>query len=196
MPPAKTATKKTTAKKTTAKKTAKKASAKKAATKVTKKAPAKKTTKKTTAKIAPAKKAAKKSGPKKMSTAHKAALAEGRRSTAVVDRYLSALHIPKRRGRQVSKQALQQRLSAAETQVRNATGVARLHAAQAARDLRARLDSITSTGVADVRKLERDFVRVAKRFSDRRGISLGAWRDAGVSSRVLQRAGISRKRSK
>jgi hypothetical protein len=193
MPPTKTTTKKTAAKKTTKKAPAKKTSAKKA---TAKKATAKKATaKKSSAKKAPAKKATKRSGPKKMSSQHKAALAEGRRSTAIVDRYLSALHIPKRRGRQVSRQALQQRLSAAEAQVRNATGVARLHAAQAARDLRTRLDSIASNRAADVKKLERDFVRVAKRFSDRRGISLGAWRDAGVPSRVLQRAGISRKRS-
>ena len=39
--------------------------------------------------------------------------------------------------------------------------------------------------------LERDFVAVAKRFAQLRGISYEAWRDVGVPKAVLARAGIA-----
>src|SRR5690349_2647104 len=100
MPPAKKAT-------------AKKATTKKAAPRTAR--PARKATraaKKTT-------KAAGARGPRKMSSAHKAALAEGRQMSAVVDRYLSALHIPKQRGRKVSLSTLQNRLVAAEEKLKH-----------------------------------------------------------------------------
>ena len=38
--------------------------------------------------------------------------------------------------------------------------------------------------------LERDFIEVAKKFAQRRGISYDAWRDVGVSEAVLLRADI------
>jgi hypothetical protein len=38
--------------------------------------------------------------------------------------------------------------------------------------------------------LERDFIEVAKKFAQRRGISYDAWRDVGVSEAVLLRAEI------
>ena len=93
--------------------------------------PAKKTAKKTAKNSAkkattrPAKKAVKRGGPRKMSAAHKAALAEGRQTSAIVDRYLSALHVPKQRGRKVSLASLQQRLAATEAKLKHASGVAR-----------------------------------------------------------------------
>ncbi len=40
--------------------------------------------------------------------------------------------------------------------------------------------------------LERDFVKVAKAYSAKKGISYGAWREFGVSPEVLKKAGISR----
>ena len=40
--------------------------------------------------------------------------------------------------------------------------------------------------------LENDFVRVAKSFSERKGISYKAWREVGVPARVLKLAGIHR----
>src|SRR6478736_1548778 len=85
--------------------------------------PAKKTAKKTTRNAA-------RRGPRTMSSAHKAALAEGRQVSAIVDRYLSALHVPKQRGRKVSVASLQQRLADAEAKLKHASGVARLTAAQ------------------------------------------------------------------
>jgi hypothetical protein len=45
------------------------------------------------------KKAAKRPAQRKLSASHKQALAEGRTMSATVDRYLSAVNTPKRRGR-------------------------------------------------------------------------------------------------
>ncbi|HZP28322.1 MAG TPA: hypothetical protein VFC99_05185 [Acidimicrobiia bacterium] len=139
-------------------------------------------------------KTAAKRGPRKMSTAHKAALAEGRQVSAVVDRYLSALHVPKQRGRKVSPATLQARLEAAEAKLKHASGVARLTAAQDVRDLRNRLASLANSGAQDIKQLEAAFVRVAKKFGEKRGIGYGAWRDAGVPAPVLKKAGVRRTR--
>jgi hypothetical protein len=158
--------------------------------------PAKKTAKKSAKKATtrPAKKAVKRGGPRKMSAAHKAALAEGRQTSAIVDRYLSALHVPKQRGRKVSLASLQQRLAATEAKLKHASGVARLTAAQDLRDLRARVAEVTAAGTRDIKSLEASFVRVAKKFGEKRGIGYGAWRDAGVPAQVLKKAGVRRTR--
>src|SRR5690242_2523579 len=111
---------------------------------------------KRTAKKLTAKKSAtaKRSGPRKMSAAHKSALAEGREQSRIVDRYLRAVGQPKQRGRKVSKDALRQRLTAAEKRSRDASGVERLVAAQEVRDLRVRLDAMDSGDGVDVAALE------------------------------------------
>ena len=43
-------------------------------------------------------------------------------------------------------------------------------------------------------ELEKRFVRVAKAYGERKGISYGTWRAAGVSSATLSKAGIARTR--
>lgn len=139
----------------------------------------------------PTKKTAKK---RTLTTAHKKALAEGRTMSATVDRYLAALNIPKKRGRRISPAMLEQRLTAARTQAKSASGLEKLTAAQAVRDLQARLAQAKTTDSADITTLERDFVKVAKRFGEQRRISYGAFRDAGVSAVVLKKAGIARTR--
>jgi hypothetical protein len=40
--------------------------------------------------------------------------------------------------------------------------------------------------------LEKEFVRAAKGYSERKGITYGAWREFGVPAEVLRKAGISR----
>jgi hypothetical protein len=151
-------------------------------------APAKKATRKAT------KKATKRPGTRKMTAAHKSALAEGRQMSAAVDRYLTALHTPKQRGRKVSPAALQQRLSSAQSRLRAATGIDKVLAAQTVRDVRARIDVARSGSTTDIKGLERAFVKVAKKFGAKRAIGYGAWRDAGVPADVLKRAGIARTR--
>ena len=164
--------------------------------------PAKKTSaKKTTAKkkaaqkkTAARKNATKKRPQKSMSAAHKRALAAGRNESATVSAYLATLHAPRKRGRKVSAAALRTRLKAAEERARTKIGVDRVVAHQEARDLRARLASTGEHAATDTKKLEQSFVKVAKGFSERRGISHGAWRDAGVPADVLKRTGIPRTR--
>jgi hypothetical protein len=44
----------------------------------------------------------------------------------------------------------------------------------------------------DLTKLEKEFVQVARAYSDRRGIRYAAWRAIGVKPEVLDKAGIAR----
>lgn len=141
-----------------------------------------------------AKKATKKTAKRTMSSAHKKALAEGRNMSATVDRYLAAINTPKKRGRKVSVGSLRTRLAAAKERAQSTVGVERVLAAQEVRDLRDRLASAEATTTTDIKKLEQDFVKVAKAFSERRGVSYGAWRDAGVPPAALRKAGIARTR--
>jgi hypothetical protein len=154
--------------------------------------PAKKTTRKPTKKTV--KKAVKPSGRRKLSASHKKALAEGRSNSAVVDKYLSIVNTPKRRGRKVSKATLETRLAEARARSKTATGVEKVVSAQEVRDLQSKLAQAKTTTGTDIKRLEADFVKIAKRFGENRGIGYGAWRDAGVSAQVLKRAGVARKR--
>jgi hypothetical protein len=139
-----------------------------------------------------ARKTTKRATPRSMTSAHKQALSEGRALSATVDRYLAAVNTPQRRGRKVSKATLEQRLADARVQSKTAVGVDRVLAAQAVRDLQGKLAQVDS-GV-DIKSLEASFVKIAKKFSENRGIGYGAWRDAGVPAQVLKRAGITRTR--
>jgi len=127
-----------------------------------------------------------------MSAAHKKALADGRAMSATVDRYLTALHTPKPRGRKISKATLTQRLTQARKRATGAHGIAKVLAAQEVRDLTERLARLDRDDSADMKSAETEFVKVAKRFSENRGIQYGAWRDVGVPAAVLRRAGITR----
>ena len=142
----------------------------------------------------PAKSAAKRPAARKLSASHKRALAEGRTMSATVDRYLSAVNTPKRRGRKVSKAALVARLAEARTRAKSAGGVEKVLAAQEVRDLQTRIANMESAGSSDIKSLEAAFVKIAKQFGENRGIGYGAWRDAGVPAVVLKKAGVARTR--
>jgi len=143
----------------------------------------------------PAKKTARRApAARRLSAAHKRALAEGRTMSATVDRYLSAVNTPKRRGRKVSKLSLQSRLADARVRAKSETGVDKVLAAQEVRDLQARVAALDASGGEDIKSLEAAFVKIAKRFGENRGIGYGAWRDAGVPAQVLKRAGVARTR--
>jgi hypothetical protein len=126
-----------------------------------------------------------------MSAEHKAALAAGRAEGRAVRRYLEALeeHKP-RRGRKRTSESLQKRLAAIEEKLGSADALQRLQLVQERRDLQAELDR--TSRASDLTNLEADFVKVAKGYSDRKGISYSAWREVGVPSDVLGRAGITR----
>ena len=130
-------------------------------------------------------------GRKTMSTAHKEALAEGRKLGQSVRKYLEVLeeHRPKR-GRKRTPESIKKRLAAIEERVERATPLERLQLAQERINLQRELEK--SQTKVDVTALERDFVKVAKEYSQRKGISYAAWRELGVSSEVLKKAGIGR----
>ena len=158
--------------------------------------PAKKTTKKTAKKTTKktAEKTTKRSRERKLSVTHKKALAEGRTNSSIVNNYLSAINAPRKRGRKVSTATLEQRLVAAQTEVKTATGVDKVLAAQEVRDLRATIARASTSNGADVKSLETRFVKIAKTFGENRGVTYGAWRDAGVPADVLRKAGVARTR--
>jgi hypothetical protein len=99
---------------------------------------ARKATKKT-AKRTTAKKAVRKPAKRTLSATHKKALAEGRTTSATVDRYLAAVNTPQRRGRKVSKATLEQRLASARVRSETVSGVDKVLAAQEVRDLQAKI---------------------------------------------------------
>jgi hypothetical protein len=132
--------------------------------------------------------------PKKrtMSDAHKNALAEGRNYAKVVGRYLDALEANKpKRGRKRTADSVKKRLTAVETELKDAGGIQRLSLLQERRNLEVELAGRQASG-GDIAVLERDFVKVAKPYAQRKGITYGAWREFGVSPEVLKKAGISR----
>jgi hypothetical protein len=132
--------------------------------------------------------------PKKrtMSDAHKTALAQGRNYAKVVSRYLDALEANKpKRGRKRTADSVKKRLTTVETELKEAGGLQRLALLQERRNLEVELAGRQSSG-GDIADLERDFVKVAKPYAQRKGITYGAWREFGVSPEVLKKAGISR----
>ena len=135
------------------------------------------------------------SAPRKpMSTGHKAALARGRAESATVRHYLEALETSKpRRGRKRTVTSIDKRLGTIEAQLAGADALTRLHLLQEQKDLldeRSRVDQ-----VKDMSALEKEFIKVAKAYGERKGITYSTWRAAGVSATVLQKADISRARS-
>lgn len=143
----------------------------------------------------PTRKPARPTARRTLSAAHKRALAEGRAMSATVDRYLRLINTPKRRGRKVSAATLEQRLALAHKRLPTATGLERVYAAQEIRDLKAKIAQLPAGDGANRTRAEAAFVKIAKAFGERRGLTYGAWRDAGVPADVLRRAGISRTRS-
>jgi|SRR5579875_2046398 uncharacterized protein YciI len=126
-----------------------------------------------------------------LSAEHKDALAAGRRQGHAVRRYLVALERNKpRRGRQVSTEALKERLAEVEAKIAEADPLQRVHLIQERRNLERRLSSSAEEPEDDMEALESAFVEVAAEYGARKGIDYATWREAGVPAEVLQRAGI------
>jgi hypothetical protein len=127
-----------------------------------------------------------------MSDTHKEALAEGRKHARIVGRYLEALEANKpRRGRKRTADSVKKRLTTVGAELDDATGLTRLNLLQERRDLEVELATMQA-GAPDLSGLEKDFVKVAKSYSTKKKISYGAWREFGVPSETLKKAGISR----
>jgi hypothetical protein len=126
-----------------------------------------------------------------MSNEHKAALAEGREQGRAVRRYLEALEAHKpRRGRKRSPESMKKRLAGVEAEIASADPLKRLHLVQERLDLQTALEASQSN--VDVAQLEKAFVKAAAPYSERKGISYSAWRELGVPTAVLDKAGIVR----
>jgi len=126
-----------------------------------------------------------------MSSTHKAALAQGREEGRAVRRYLEAIEQNRpKRGRKRTPESVNKRLGVVKDRLPKADPLTRLHLLQEKADLEAELERATSS--ADLAALERGFVKVASTYGQRKGIEYNAWRAAGVSAAVLQRADITR----
>jgi uncharacterized protein YicC (UPF0701 family) len=126
-----------------------------------------------------------------LSAEHKSALSAGRKMASVVSNYLEALEASKpKRGRKRTKDSIRNRLSAIDTELTAADPLRRLQLVQEQMDLTAELEA--ADVATDFAKLESEFVKVAKAYSDNKGISYLAWRTVGVPPEVLKKANISR----
>ena len=118
-------------------------------------------------------------------------MAAGRNEGRTVREYLHALRSNKpKRGRKRTGDSIKARLAAIENDLAAADALEELRLLQERRNLTAELETI---GVAtDITALETEFVKVAKSYSQRQGISYATWRDVGVGASVLKAAGIAR----
>jgi hypothetical protein len=145
-------------------------------------------TKRSAAKNAPAR--AKKAA-RTMSSEHKAALAVGRNEGRSVRLYLEALESNRpKRGRKRTAESVSRRLATVDKQIATADPLRKLQLVQEQMDLQSELDAMDNK--VDLGALEKDFVKAAKSYSQRKGITYAAWRQIGVTPAVLKRAGISR----
>lgn len=129
--------------------------------------------------------------PMTLSQEHKKALAEGRAQARAIKAYLRATQ-SRRTGRPVSRESLESRIAKVATQIENADDLKRVELIQHRLDLESRLGELSES--ADLEKLEAGFIEHAAAYSQRKGISYTAWREAGVPAAVLKAAGIKETR--
>lgn len=130
---------------------------------------------------------------RKMSDDHKEALAKGRTQGRAVREYLAALSQGSKPGRKLDKPTIEKRIPELQRQIDEEGDPAkRVDLIQRRLDLEERLASFSDE--VDLEQLENAYVDVAADYSERRGISYTAWREAGVPAAVLKRAGVRRTR--
>jgi hypothetical protein len=130
---------------------------------------------------------------RKMTAEHKAALAKGREQGRVVREYLAALNEEKKPGRKLDADTLNERITQTHAQIDAEPDPAkRVDLIQKRLDYEEKLANIGEA--VDLESLEKDFVKAAKEYSERKGITYSAWREAGVPAAVLKDAGVPRTR--
>lgn len=128
-----------------------------------------------------------------LSDEHKKALAKGRRQAKAVRNYLDALEAQNQRGRSVDEGTLRQRIDKYQSQVDEEENAAkRVELIQKRLDAEKKLAEIEER--PDMDKLEAGFRGAVKEYSERKGITYTAWREAGVPASVLREAGVPRTR--
>lgn len=128
-----------------------------------------------------------------MSDEHKAALAKGREQGRAVRDYLAALEAESKPGRKLSPEELNEKVEKLHVQIEEEENPAkRVELIQKRLDYEERLARTEET--VDMDALEKAFVSAAKEYSERKGISYTAWREAGVPASALRDAGVPRTR--
>jgi hypothetical protein len=127
-----------------------------------------------------------------MSQAHKEALAQGRRESKAISNYLGAIE-SRRPGRKVTRESLEARLAGIDDRIAaEQNPLKRVELVQSKLDSQKALQLMgEAQNDADV---ETGFIENAASYSERKGITYGAWREAGVPAAVLKKAGIARTR--
>lgn len=128
-----------------------------------------------------------------MSEDHKAALAKGRAQGRAVREYLAALEQERKPGRKLDRSTAEERIGEVQSQIDDEPDPAkRVELIQKRLDLEQRLVELAEE--PDLEALERAFVEAAAEYSERKGISYTAWREAGVPAATLKQAGVKRTR--
>ncbi len=129
---------------------------------------------------------------KGMTDEHKAALALGREQSRAVANYLEALELNKpKRGRKRTLDTVKRQLEESAVALKSATGIAKVELVQRRRDLEVELAAMQAGGGPDLAALEKAFVKHAKGYASRKGITKAAFREVGVPADVLKRAGVA-----
>lgn len=110
-------------------------------------------------------------------------------------RYLSTIDIEKPgRSARRTAESVGNRIMKVDELMVSADPVTRLHLIQERIELHAEMVRLNQGDQLDRVQLERQFVRVARSYGDRHGLTYAAWRQAGVDADVLEAAGIRRGR--
>lgn len=118
-------------------------------------------------------------------------MAEGRSRSRVVNKYLLEIATGKyhRRGpRKTDPVAIKAELAELNAKLASAKGIDKLMLVEERRKLEQILAGRADNDAFD--ELEKEFIKIAKPFSNGRGISYESWREMGVPARVLIKAGI------
>ncbi len=128
---------------------------------------------------------------KQVSDAQKKAMAQGRVDGRVVKTYLQALEENRpKRGRKRTPASIAKKLAEINATISDADPLKRVNLAQERINLQNELAA--RENASELGDLEKQFVKVAAGYSERKGISYAAWREVGVPAQVLKEAGISR----
>jgi hypothetical protein len=123
-----------------------------------------------------------------MSKEHKEALKQGRAESRAIKAYLGALE-RRRPGRPVTESGLKTRLEKVSEKLSSEKdSLKRLELIQTRLDLEGQLKTLADS--ANLEGLEAAFKKHAPSYSERKGITYTAWREAGVPAAVLKSAGI------
>ena len=114
----------------------------------------------------------------------------------IVRRYLSALDTAKP-GRSLRRtaEAVASRIVKIDELIVSADPLTRLHLTQERIDLHAEHVRLTTAAPIVFDDIQNDFIRVARAYGERYGITFAAWRQIGVDVAVLEQAGIHRSRA-